>query len=202
MRGDWSIQVAWEEGMSRLITMVLVAALLGSPAGASAQSILLGGSGGFGTFRGDHFEHIEAGYTIGGHLLFETSSHLYLGGAFDFSSYGLEDTAEDVGQIDILGVFRYLFAAEGTRLFAGTRIGFTRQSIEIFHIDASANGFALGAETGVVIPTGSIAIELAGNVLYQAYGAETANGDKYRDSGSGFRFLFRGGISIPFGEQR
>lgn len=165
------------------------------------QAQSLGISAGYGSLSGDDFDGIESGFTIGGELLFEVSQDVLLGGAFDYSSYGIEDTEEDLSQYDLQGVLRYLFPGDETRFFVGGRLGYTRQSIEILTESAAANGFSIGPSVGVTIPTGGVNVDVSVDGLYETLGDFSSDGDSIDGSdSSGFRFLGRAGISIPLGD--
>ena len=187
--------------MSRMIWgLVLSIIVMLLPAQALAQTARLGFSAGFGTFTGDDFEDAESGPTFGAEALFRVGPDLFLGGAFDYSSYGIEDIEENVSQIDIDALIRYYFPGEAARFFLGGVLGFSRESIDVLDVSLSTNGFAIGPTVGGSFPAGQVAIDLSFTGYYHSYGDWSADGETLSGTdSSGFRFVFRVGLGIPLG---
>lgn len=183
--------------MKRLV-VVVVMMWLGVPSAVVGQAEF-GVNAGFGALTGDEFDGAEAGPTFGATILFGIGG-IQLGAGLDYSSYGTEDITEDVGQIDVLAVGRYVFSGAAVSPFVGIKAGYSRQSVDEGGSTISGNGFAGGATIGLQIPAGPIAVEISGDALYHAYGDYSTDGvpDPTSDA-SGMRVVGRAGIAIPFG---
>lgn len=187
--------------MIRRITIVAAFLLLLSPAAAAGQA-QLGLGLGYGSYSGDDFEGQEAGLTFWGNVLFGVSDRFQLGGEFDYSSYGIEGFEESVGQIDIAALARYTFPGEAARFYTGGRVSFSRQSVDVLDVSGSSNGFGIGPTLGVLIPVGTLSIDLGGDLLFQSFGDADVDGITVDGTDqSGFRFIVRGGLAIPLGSQ-
>jgi hypothetical protein len=183
--------------MKKVLGFVLIA-MIAIPMGAQAQ-VRLGLSGGVSGYTGDDFDGVETGFTFGGELVFPLASGLEVGGAFDYSSYGLEDVDEDLSQIDIFGVVRYPVVGESVHFLVGAKGGFSRQKATIIE-DITANGWGFGPTAGIRIPLTSLSIDIVADGIYQSFGDFSVDGESVEDSSSsGFRWTVRGGISIPLG---
>jgi hypothetical protein len=177
-----------------------VAFLAGSTP-VSAQ-LELAASGGIGNFSGDDFEGSEVGPTFGGELRFSVGPLAQLGLGFDYSSYGIEDTDENVDEIDVFLIARRYTDAPAMRFFYGGKAGYSRQSADSEFVTGtvSANGFAIGPTVGVQAPLGAIAFEAGVDVLYQSYGDFSVEGTEVEgSSASGFRWVTRLGLAVPLG---
>ena len=188
--------------------VLLVIALF--PGRGVCQSARLGIGAGFGTLTGDDFENSEAGFTVGGNLLFLRPNGIQLGLAFDYSQYGvgdvdlngivLESGEEPVTQLDILGVLRYVFPDEAAQFFLGGKAGFSRRSAEVSIIESSSSGLAVGPMAGVQVPVGNLALEIGLDAMFVSYGDVEIDGTKITGTdATGFRILGRVGLSIPLG---
>jgi hypothetical protein len=183
--------------MKKVLGFVLIA-LIAIPMGAQAQ-VRLGLSGGVSGYTGDDFDGVESGFTFGGELVFPLMSGLEVGGAFDYSAFGVEDVDEDLSQIDIFGVVRYPIVSESVHFLIGGKAGYSREKLTIIE-DITRNGWGIGPTAGIRIPLTSLSIDIVADGIYQSFGDFSSDGETAEDSdGSGFRWTVRGGISIPLG---
>lgn len=183
--------------MKKVLGFVVIA-MIALPICLQAQ-VRLGISGGVSGYTGDDFDGVETGFTFGGELVYPLMSGLEVGGAFDYSSYGVEDVDEDLSQIDVLGVVRYPIGTGSAQFLVGGKVGYSRQKITVI-VDGTRNGWGIGPTAGVRIPLTSLAIDIVADGIYQSFGDFSVDGETEDGSdGSGFRWTVRGGISIPLG---
>lgn len=187
--------------MKKIFAFVLVG-LLALPFAVDAQ-VRLGISAGVAGYTGGEtdlvLEVLETGFTIGGELVVPLASGLEVGALVDYSSFGVEDVDESLGQIDVFGVVRYPVVGESVHFLVGGKLGYSRQSITIIE-DITRNGFGVGPTAGIRIPLTSLSIDIVADGIWQNFGDLSAGGETGEDtSESGFRWGVRGGISIPLG---
>jgi hypothetical protein len=187
--------------MHRALTSVTAALLIALPASLHGQATLQSAVGG-GAFSGDDYENVEAGFSIGGGLLFDATENVQVGGEFYVHSMGVENTDENLDQFDVLAKARYLLPGESTRFFVGAKAGYARQSFESLGVDLNSDGFTAGPVLGVQIPVSSLMVELKGDVMYVAQELsedELIDPDADMDDTGGVRYSIQAGLAIPLG---
>ena len=187
---------------------ILFVALIPTP--LLGQSVRLGVGVGKGTLAGEDIRGDEAGFTVGGELLFLRSGGLQVGLALDYSRYGVHPPLpKDLTEINVLGVLRYMSSGEAVQLFWGGKAGVSRHSVPLVTetlmlTEPSTYGLTTGPTVGLVVPVGKFGIEIGLDGMYMIYRAldpdEGAAGAIHPGSSySGFRIIGRVGLSITLG---
>lgn len=185
--------------MTRIFSLAVAALFVTLPAGLQGQTILQAGAGG-GSLTGDDFEGIDAGYSIGGGLLFGATENVQVGGEFFVHSFGVEDTDENLDQFDVLAKARYLIPGETARVFVGAKAGYARQSFDVAGVDFDSDGFTAGPTLGVAIPLSNLHLELSGDLMYVTQGepdTDLVDPDTDFDDVGGVRWSLNAGLAIP-----
>ena len=193
--------------MTRFIGLgILIVTLIPTP--LLGQSVRLGVGVGMGTLTGQDIRGEEAGFTVGGDLLLLRPGGLQVGLALDYSRYGVR-LPEDLTEINVLGVLRYMSSGEAVQLFWGGKAGVSRHSVPLTTVtlmltEPSTYGLTAGPTAGAVVPIGKLGIEIGLDAMYMIYGAlepdEGAVGVIHPGSSySGFRITGRVGLSITLG---
>lgn len=183
--------------MYRTLAATAVALLLAVPTGLHGQATLQSAVG-FGGFAGDDYDGVEAGYSIGGGLLFDASENIQVGGEVFVHTFGLEGTAENLDHYDILAKARYLIPGDPARFFIGAKAGYARQSFGPSGAEVESDGFTVGPTVGVSIPVSSFMLELSGDALWVTQGYADDVADPIDDA-SGVRYAISAGLAIPLG---
>ncbi len=124
-----------------------------------------------------------------------------LGLAAELSDYGIEGSGADVSEFDLMAVVRFLNPGQGARFFLGGKAGYSTQSLENQPFETSGRGFTIGATIGVLIPMGSVDLEIAGDALRLSCDDVEFLGEELpRSESRGFRMIGRVGFSIPIGK--
>lgn len=185
--------------MIRILISTATALLLALPSGLLGQVTLQSGVGG-GTFTGDDYENAEAGYSIGGGLLFNASETFQVGGEVFVHSFGIEGTDENLDQYDVLAKARWISPGESTRFFVGAKAGYARQSFETLGVDLNSDGFTAGPTLGLQFPVGGLDLEVKGDAMYVAQELsedELVDPDADGDDTGGIRLSIGVGLAIP-----
>lgn len=187
--------------MYRTLLSATTALLLAAPGAVHGQATLQAGAGG-GTITGDDFENVEAGYSVGGGLLFDATENIQVGGEVFVHSLGVEGTDENLDQYDVLAKARYVVPGETARLFIGAKAGYARQSFETVGVDQNSDGFTAGPTAGVQIPVSDLMIEISGDLMYvtqEFNDDELIDPDAGMDDPSGLRYSLEAGLAVPLG---
>ena len=179
-----------------IIHVALLIAVLAIPSGATAQ-LGVNVYGGYGTFGGDDFQDINGGYVVGAELLVSATSSFRLGAGGSYAYYGVEGDAEDIEQFDVSAVARYLFPSEGPRPYLGLRAGFSTQAAALNAEDVERSGTGIGPQAGVLVPLGSVRLDLGLEYIFQSFGDTEIDGSLQSGTEtSGSLLVLRGGLAF------
>lgn len=156
--------------------LALVALLI--PASASAQTQLYA-YGGYGTFTGDDFEAVNAGYLVGASL--HLGSMIQFGFGAELGQYTVGDSAndDDLEQIDLYGSLRF----RGAPFYGGGRISYSTQSAIVTGGDElKRTGFGIGPEIGYQFPLGGVFLDISASYVLQSFGNSELEGVEIADS--------------------
>lgn len=184
---------------SRLIAALALAAALALPCEGRGQ-FTVGVHTGVGVLAGDDFDGNEGGTTINLEAMVGATAGWQFGGGIQYTSLGLEERSESVGQLDVLGAARYMFQPDLAQLYIGARGGFSRQSTELDGVSITGQGFSIGPSIGVILPFPWFGFEIAMDARYLSYGDFERDGDTTPGSAStGVHLGGRVGLSFKLG---
>lgn len=187
--------------MKTTLIGVATALLLALPATLSGQATVQVG-GGFTTLTGDDFAGVDAGYTLGGGLLFNANSRVQIGGELKVHSFAIDDVDERLDQIDVLAKARVFIPNDAGRIFLGAKAGYARQDTEVAGVEVETDGFTAGPTAGIVIPLSDLMLEISGNMMYVS---QDESDDEFIDDeieiqeAGGIRYSLEAGLAIPLG---
>ena len=193
--------------MKRL-TFLAVAALLMTPAAASAQNrvpfgVSLGGMLGFNTLSGDDFSGTDAGFGFQLFGRYATPGGFGIGGGFQLNFHNDDFLGETINVLGIYAEPRYTFRSGGSDMapFVGARLYYFRESVSVGGVDLSATGFGIGALAGIVFQVSpKVGIEPGITFTTISFGDLKADGTTIADSdASGTSLGIQLGIVIALG---
>ena len=191
----------------RSIPLILAAAVLVTPAMAHSQGVSIAAGAGYYTLSGDF--DADAGLGIDGVIRLAIKPNFQLGLAVQRNTHFLGLIEDDITVLGIMIEPRYVVALKGSSLrpFVGGRVGWVRESASIGEpgdqVDASANGFTIGALGGLAFAV-SPAMSLETSVVLQhvSMGEIKLEDEFLEDSGqSGMSLGLRVGVSIALGRR-
>jgi hypothetical protein len=160
--------------MSRLAGLLIALALVAP--GETAAQITLGAGTGVGVLAGDDFDGNEGGTTLNLEAMFGGEAGWQFGGVFQYTSLGLEERSESVGQMEGLGAVRYLFQPDLAQLYLGARGGLVRHAWELEGLERRSMGLAFGPTLGVILPFPGFGFEIAMDARYITFGEIDVDG--------------------------